>query len=368
MAQSPNQMYPGKVITDPAFTDGKYKNSSDPSLLDGTPIDEVLNNQNLSWQDALMAQAGIAYSGALDTPSTSQLFQAMLAAIGSGTNYIQNHNFTIATTDDSQPRPDATPRSYAPDYQVFAGWYADPVVGVTDLTYINGVINFTAGALYQDVDMNGGLDNATGLIASLAGTDGKPVSGNVTFSTVSSAHRVVIASGSSNVFSCKFEQNPFPTRHQPYGSVGDFQDPIGTLKFYAGDTAPIGYLEVRLRADLSPWPKLEALLPGGIPETRGEFLRVWDNGRGINPSQGLLEWAEDTLQDHGHQMQTGRNDSSDFHNAGANKGHVGNGYSQNFDAGDGWVRGVTQAGTYAGRVGTETKPRSLAAMLIIRAA
>lgn len=348
MSQSPSEMYPGAVVIDPAFIDGKYKDSSDPAILDGTPVDQARPNQNLALQDAMMNNAGLAYDGVIDTPATSQLFKAMMSSVGNGVNHIQNHNFSIATTEDSQPRPDATPRSYAPDYQVFAGWYADPGVGVTNLTYDGGVINFTAGALYQDVD----LEFATGLISSVAGLNGIPTDVGVSFSPVSGKYRVLISSASGDVFSVKFEQNPYPTRHQPYGSVADFIDPIGTLKWYAGDTPPIGYLEVRLRADLSPWPKLEALLPGGIPETRGEFLRVWDNGRGVDTGRAILSYQDQDVQPLDLNLGDG---------IGVQKGIDTASFNSVDDLG-------SVSATPSINSGDETRPRNIAFMLIIRAA
>lgn len=77
MAYSVAQMYPGAFTPDVNFVDGKYKNSSAPGVYDGTPLDNLLFNQNLAFFDALMLEAGLTYNNSADIPSTSQLHKAM---------------------------------------------------------------------------------------------------------------------------------------------------------------------------------------------------------------------------------------------------------------------------------------------------
>lgn len=77
MAFSVAQMYPGAFTADVNFVDGKYKNSSAPGVYDGTPLDNLLFNQNLALFDALMLEANLTYNNSADIPSTSQLHKAM---------------------------------------------------------------------------------------------------------------------------------------------------------------------------------------------------------------------------------------------------------------------------------------------------
>ena len=55
------------------------------------------------------------------------------------------------------------------------------------------------------------------------------------------------------------------------------------------------------------YPKLALVWPGLIiPEMRGEFIRIFDDGRGVNPVQPLLGWADSRLKEHTHVLPTGR--------------------------------------------------------------
>ena len=55
------------------------------------------------------------------------------------------------------------------------------------------------------------------------------------------------------------------------------------------------------------YPKLALVWPGLIiPEMRGEFIRIFDDGRGVNPVQPLLGWADSRLITHTHVLPTGR--------------------------------------------------------------
>ena len=55
------------------------------------------------------------------------------------------------------------------------------------------------------------------------------------------------------------------------------------------------------------YPKLALVWPGlVIPEMRGEFIRIFDDGRGVNAVQPLLGWADSRLLAHTHVLPTGR--------------------------------------------------------------
>ncbi|AJC66904.1 phage tail protein [Dickeya zeae] len=72
--------------------------------------------------------------------------------------------------------------------------------------------------------------------------------------------------------------------------------------------APTGWLKCNGQAfDKAVYPRLAQVYPSGVlPDLRGEFIRGWDDGRGVNPIQPLLAWADARLAVHTHEMPTAR--------------------------------------------------------------
>jgi len=192
MAYSPKQTYPGATEADPNYQGDKFKNNSQPTVNDGSPLRAEDRNQRLALDEAVMNAAGMKYNGQADTPQDSQMFAAYKAALGNGANLLSNHNFLIPSPDDSQPAPDATPRSYPAGFEVFAGVFANETTGVSNLTYINGRVSFSGGDINFEVSNNNGLDRVTDFVASVADFEGKPRTRGVSFSLVGNSYRVTV--------------------------------------------------------------------------------------------------------------------------------------------------------------------------------
>lgn len=78
-------------------------------------------------------------------------------------------------------------------------------------------------------------------------------------------------------------------------------NPIGTIIAFYGSTAPYGYLPCSGQTVSSAtFPELVSFLGGGasatLPDLRGEFLRGWDNGRGIDNGRSLGALQLDAFQ------------------------------------------------------------------------
>lgn len=71
--------------------------------------------------------------------------------------------------------------------------------------------------------------------------------------------------------------------------------PVGTVIMYYGQTAPTGYLECNGQST-SGFPELEALIGANTPDLRGEFVRGWDNGRGVDTNRDLGSTQNDTTR------------------------------------------------------------------------
>lgn len=109
------------------------------------------------------------------------------------------------------------------------------------------------------------------------------------------------------------------------------------------------------------YPKLALVFPGlTLTEARGEFLRIWDDGRGVDSGRALLSAQSDDFKTHEHKF-LGTNGS------GSNVvfGTVSN-------ASPLYTNGISQPGgsalpAFQNPGGTETRPRNIAFNFLVRA-
>ncbi|MCA6220916.1 phage tail protein [Photorhabdus antumapuensis] len=80
--------------------------------------------------------------------------------------------------------------------------------------------------------------------------------------------------------------------------------PVGSPIPWPLPHPPFGYFTCSGAAfNRSQYPKLAEAYPDGrLPDLRGEFIRGWDDGKGIDPSRSLLSWQE------GSYLHSGEND------------------------------------------------------------
>jgi len=143
------------------------------------------------------------------------------------------------------------------------------------------------------------------------------------------------------------------------GGVAAATPETGSVTAITGGSIPTGYLECDgsaiSRVSYSALFSLISTLYGvgdgsttfNIPDLRGEFIRGWDNGRGIDIGRSLADVQLDEYKSHNHL-------------------HAGYG---NYGAYLGGSIVLAQIGNSAGTSssgGTETRPRNLSMMYIIR--
>lgn len=157
--------------------------------------------------------------------------------------------------------------------------------------------------------------------------------------------------------------------------------PIGTIIAHWGNTAPAGYLPCNGQTvNSGTFPDLVTFLGGTtsavLPDLRGEFLRGWDNGRGIDAGRTNLSTQTDALQNIiaglASRPLTGGSFGSIYSATGAFNGVSGNGAA-------GAVTSVTAAGTGLNpdvftfdasrvvRTSTETRPHNVSVLYCIKA-
>ena len=89
-----------------------------------------------------------------------------------------------------------------------------------------------------------------------------------------------------------------------------FSNPIGTVIWFGGNTAPTGYL--KLNGDSIPngsgtvqgvtadFSALYAVVGATLPDLRGEFVRGWDDGKGTDSGRSLRSAQTELIKSHRH--------------------------------------------------------------------
>ncbi len=142
--------------------------------------------------------------------------------------------------------------------------------------------------------------------------------------------------------------------------------PVGVPVPWPSATPPTGWLKCNGAAfSAEEYPELAKAYPTNkLPDLRGEFIRGWDDGRGVDPSRNLGSSQTDQLQNHGHS-----NIRMSYIGAFGGSGALPDG--GNTRSGDGDLVGPVSSTNFAGgqpRVGAETRPRNVAFNYIVRAA
>ncbi|EOV9994006.1 phage tail protein [Escherichia coli] len=129
--------------------------------------------------------------------------------------------------------------------------------------------------------------------------------------------------------------------------------PVGVPVPWPLETPPTGWLKCNGAAFSSEmYPKLAKAYPTNkLPDLRGEFIRGWDDGRGIDSGRTLLSAQDGSIEAHGHDYN------------GAIYTSSGPSWANTTDAGHRAYSGFTSS--YGG---SETRPRNIAFNFIVRAA
>ncbi|EHR8570627.1 TPA: tail fiber protein [Escherichia coli] len=129
--------------------------------------------------------------------------------------------------------------------------------------------------------------------------------------------------------------------------------PVGVPVPWPSVTPPTGWLKCNGAAfSAEEYPELAKVYPTNkLPDLRGEFIRGWDDGRGIDSGRTLLSAQDGSIEAHGHDYNGVIYTSS------------GPSWANTTDAGHRAYSGFTSS--YGG---SETRPRNIAFNFIVRAA
>lgn len=141
----------------------------------------------------------------------------------------------------------------------------------------------------------------------------------------------------------------------------------GTVAFHAKSAAPAGWLKcnggavsrttyAELFAEIgTSFGAGDGSTTFNLPELRGEFVRAWDDGRGVDPSRVFGSAQADAFRTHGHSFST---DWGSNFNSGQT---VNNGLVATVPG-----TGTLLAASIGSTGGTETRPRNIALLACIK--
>ncbi|MBF7982690.1 MULTISPECIES: phage tail protein [Rahnella] len=147
-----------------------------------------------------------------------------------------------------------------------------------------------------------------------------------------------------------------------------YEIPVGIPLPWPTATPPAGWLKCNGAAfDKTKYPKLAVVYPLGLlPDLRGEFIRGWDDGRGIDAGRNLLSFQEGTIV-----SGFDDNDTGDISSLGI----TGDGFGDALTSvqwaqikGKKWISNSTTASRYEWWAYVSARPRNIAFNYIVRAA
>ncbi|EHE6749670.1 phage tail protein [Salmonella enterica subsp. enterica serovar Agona] len=171
--------------------------------------------------------------------------------------------------------------------------------------------------------------------------------------------------------------------HTQYLLESDFDKffPVGFPLPWPQATPPSGWLKCNgATFDKVKYPKLATAYPSGVlPDLRGEFLRGWDDGRGVDSARNLLSKQGYATEDHAHGLPSRSSTVTDstvnfyFDETWTTSGTDIIKWGNTNDAGlpapnYGTFKTFKQSVSSLGTSAAETRPRNVAFNYIVRAA
>ena len=150
--------------------------------------------------------------------------------------------------------------------------------------------------------------------------------------------------------------------------------PSGQIAFFAGNRAPTGWLKANGAAvSRTAYAALFAAIGTtygvgdgrntfNLPDLRGEFVRGWDDGRGVDANRALGSAQGDEIKSHKHAMPIAGNSDNMFENLSERK-NLNITLVPDTDSNN--VYGFAK-GDYTATGGAETRPRNIALLACIK--
>ncbi len=143
--------------------------------------------------------------------------------------------------------------------------------------------------------------------------------------------------------------------------------PVGVPVPWPSATPPTGWLKCNGAPFAAEnYPKLALVYPGLVlPDLRGEFIRGWDDGRGVDSGRALLSAQGDAIRNINGAFTDVRFNSSAAANGAFTMVNLGQASSDS--AGTGFAKQVTFNASNSVPTASENRPRNIAFNYIVRA-
>ena len=150
------------------------------------------------------------------------------------------------------------------------------------------------------------------------------------------------------------------------GSSAGVANSPGTLIYHSANTAPTGYIKANgaavsrtTYADLftaigTTYGAGDGSSTFNVPDLRGEFMRGWDDSRGIDTSRAFGSAQADQMQSHNHSFTSGGNNTGGFS------------YGMVVATGGGSASTITTTSQGATSNSSENRPRNIALLACIK--
>jgi microcystin-dependent protein len=300
---------------------------------------------------------------------------------------------------DFATSPDAIVRALTPD-ELALGLPCGPFdlamlnaaikLAFTKIAEVDAADNFVTSAAYAPATraLTLGLADGSNVVADLAGIDAATLGGHdpawfAGIGALQALQNIVTGNAQANAQDHTAIYNAIASLQNAMAGIGI---PAGLISAFAGNVAPVGWLKANGAAiSRTAYANLFAVFgtlygPGdgattfNLPDYRGEFLRGWDDGRGVDPGRVFGSAQGGAMVEHNHFMFTNTSASSSTPEAtGAqvvarrtDSSPGENEYIMRVGSGTPSAGITGSTGSVAGALGSEVRPRNVAPLICIK--
>lgn len=332
-----NERYPGRFNNPSAdYPDGSFKNRTAPAAKDGSYLEQDWANDREGFFQSLLYAAGIEANGLVDKVGSSQIFESML-------HVIRNQTAQAFTTAGTSTALTLSPVPAISGYAVNQRFCAKFSVASGTNPTIN--ISGRGAKFLKQYDATG---------AKIAAVFSSEQISDIVYDGVDCLIMDPLPSGNSAA--------------------------AGIVNYYAASAAPSGYLKangavISRTTYAALFSAIGTTFGAGdgsttfqLPDLRSEFIRAWDDGRGVDVGRVFGSAQTDTIQNiTGESSTNPKGYSSPTTSTGAFVTVPRSNVPAGIAGGGSWESSsLSFDASRVARTSTETRPRNVALLACIK--